>query len=71
MNPGFNIDWTPERLKERFKQKYMELSKNSSGDELFMDMLSFASSIGNDFKRQAAGLAIFIHLFHICEIFEI
>lgn len=27
-------------------------------------------SVGNDFKQQAAGLAILTHLFHICEIFE-
>lgn len=60
----------PERLKHGFKQKYIELSKNISGDELFMDMLEFANSGGSDFKQQAAGLAILTHLFHICEIFE-
>lgn len=60
----------PERLKNGFKQKYLELSKNSSGDELFMDMLEFANSGRSDFKQQAAGLAILIHLFHLCEIFK-
>ena len=60
----------PERLKDGFKQKYLEFSRNSSGDELFMDMLEFATSVGDGFKQQAAGLAILTHLFHICEIFE-
>lgn len=60
----------PERLKNGFKQKYLELSKDSSGDELFMDMLEFANSGRSDFKQQAAGLAILTHLFHLCEIFE-
>jgi len=60
----------PERLKNGFKQKYLELSKDSSGDELFMDMLDFANSGRSDFKQQAAGLAILTHLFHLCEIFE-
>ena len=60
----------PERLKSRFKQKYIELSKNSSGDELFMGMLEFANSGRSDFRQQAAGLAILIHLFQLCEIFK-
>lgn len=60
----------PERLKNGFKQKYLALNKDSSGDELFMDMLEFANSGRSDFKQQAAGLAILTHLFHICEIFE-
>jgi hypothetical protein len=60
----------PERLKNGFKQKYRELSKVSSGDELFMNMLEFANLCGSDFRQQAAGLAIMTHLFHICEIFE-
>lgn len=60
----------PERLKSGFKQKYLELSKSSSGDELFMDMLEFAYSGRSDFKQQAASLAILSHLFHLCEIFE-
>ena len=60
----------PERLKDGFKQKYLELSKDSSGDELFLDMLEFATSGKSDFKLQAAGLAILTHLFHLCEIFE-
>lgn len=60
----------PERLRNGFKQKYLELSKTSSGDELFMDMLKFANSGGSSFIQQAAGLAILAYLFHICEIFK-
>ena len=60
----------PERLKAGFKQKYIELSKTSHGDELFMDMFEFAYSGVREFKQQAASLAILAHLFHICEIFE-
>ncbi|MBB5143113.1 HNH endonuclease [Desulfovibrio intestinalis] len=60
----------PERLKNRFKEEYLELCKVSSGDELFMDMLAFANSGVSDFKQQAARLAIVSHLFHLCEIFK-
>lgn len=60
----------PERLKNGFKQKYLELSQNTAGDELFMDMLEFANSGQSDFKQQAASLAILAHLFQLCEIFE-
>ncbi len=60
----------PERLKNRFKDKYFELSKLYSGDDLFMAMFDFAKLGQQDFKQQAASLAILTHLFHLCEVFE-
>jgi hypothetical protein len=60
----------PERLKNGFRKKYLELKTDYSGDELFFAMLEFAQAGQNDFKQQAAGLAILSHLFHLCEVFE-
>jgi len=60
----------PERLKDGFKEKYLELKKTASGDVLFMEMFEFAQSGQHDFKQQAASLAILTHLFHLCEVFE-
>ena len=60
----------PERLRAGFSQKYLELKAEYSGDELFFAMLEFAQAGQNDFKQQAAGLAILSHLFHLCEVFE-
>ncbi len=60
----------PIRLKDGFQQKYLELKKTLSGDELFMGVLEFAQSGQRDFKQQAASLALLSHLFHLCEVFE-
>ncbi len=60
----------PERLKGEFKKKYLELKENLHGDALFEAMFEFAKGGNNDFKIQAAGLAILCHLFEICEVFE-
>ena len=60
----------PERLKRGFKDKYYELSRELSGDALFMGMLEFTYSELTDAVNQAAGLAILSYLFHLCEIFE-
>lgn len=60
----------PERLKDGFKGKYLELRQIFSGDTLFYAMLEFAQSGQQDFKQQAASLAILTHLFHLCEVFE-
>ncbi|MGI9256493.1 MAG: ABC-three component system protein [Salinispira sp.] len=60
----------PEKLKNGFKKKYLELKTNVSGDELFMEMLKFAQAGQHNFKQQAAGLAILSHLFLVCEVFE-
>lgn len=60
----------PERLKDSFKHKYIELRQVSSGDQLFMGMYTFATARLNELPEQVAGLAILVHLFHLCEIFE-
>ena len=60
----------PERLKDGFKEKYLELKKTMSGDALFMAMLEFSIVGQKEFTQQAASLAILSHLFHLCEIFE-
>jgi len=69
MAMNFDVQF-PENLKNGFKTKYIELKKNLSGDALFIAMINFARAGKRDFKHQAAGLAILIHLFHICEVFE-
>lgn len=60
----------PERLKDGFKAKYLELRVDFHGDALFMEMFEFAKSGHREFKIQAASLAILAYLFHLCEIFE-
>lgn len=60
----------PERLKNGFKHRYLELRQVSTGDALFMEMLSFATAGLKDMTEHTAGLAILVHLFHLCEIFE-
>lgn len=70
-NMATNVDeGFPDRLKNGFKSKYLELKESLSGDELFASMLDFAQTGQNGFKQQAAGLAILSHLFHLCEVFE-
>lgn len=63
-------DEFPDRLKNGFKDKYIELKKDLSGDDLFASMLEFAIAGQKGFKQQAAGLAILSHLFSLCEVFE-
>lgn len=60
----------PERLKSGFRTEYDNLKKELTGDSLFMGMLDFAQKGSNNFKQQAASLAILSHLFHLCDIFE-
>jgi len=60
----------PERLKDGFKHRYLELRQVSAGDALFMEMFSFATKGFKGITESAAGLAILVHLFHLCEIFE-
>jgi hypothetical protein len=70
-NMATNVDEEfPERLKSGFRERYLELKKSSSGDELFTSMLEFAQAGQRGFRQQAAGLAILSHLFHLCEVFE-
>lgn len=60
----------PERLKSGFQSEYDDLRQDLSGDSLFMGMLAFAQKGSNNFKQQAASLAILSHLFHLCDVFE-
>lgn len=61
----------PERLKAGFLEKYWRLKKEGvRGGDLFEMMCQFAQQ---GFQRQAqrsAGLAVLIHLFEACEVFE-
>lgn len=61
----------PERLTAGFLSEYYRLrQKGLAGDDLFDLMCCFAQ---RGFKRQAqrsAGLAVLIHLFEACEVFE-
>lgn len=66
---GIDIKF-PDRLKDGFKQKYLELRKTHTGDYLFEAMLSFSQEGLKNFTELAAGLSILVHLFLICEIFE-
>ncbi len=60
----------PERLKDGFKNKYLELKQNMEGDSLFYAMIEFTKNGKADFTQQAASLAILCHLFELCEVFE-
>ncbi len=61
----------PERLKAGFVTEYENLrSDGLHGDALFESLRDFSAGGDNDFKRQAAGLAILVYLFELCEIFE-
>jgi hypothetical protein len=59
-----------ERLKNGFKQKYLELRNTASGDLLFIKMLEFAQKGASSFNLKCASLAILVHLFHLCDVFE-
>lgn len=61
----------PERLKAGFKREYNKLrDEGYRGDSLFEAMREFASGYSRDFKRQTAGLAVLVYLFHKCDVFE-
>lgn len=60
-----------ERLKNGFVEKYLELkTENLSGDEIFFDMLNFASNNSSKFSMRAAALTVLTYYFEICEVFE-
>ncbi|RKX47903.1 MAG: HNH endonuclease, partial [Thermotoga sp.] len=60
-----------ERLKNGFVEKYLELrTHNLSGDEIFFEMLNFASNGSRDFSSRAAALTVLTYYFEICEVFE-
>jgi hypothetical protein len=67
-NPDINFG---KRLKQGFVNKYLELKKSAKkGDELFLDLFEFASNRSQEFKTQAAGLAVLTYFFETCEVFE-
>lgn len=60
-----------EQLKAGFVTKYNELKgQGIEGDALFEALHQFASGGSHEFRRQAAGLAVLMYLFEICEVFE-
>jgi hypothetical protein len=61
----------PERLKAGFLAEYYKLySSGERGDTLFHGLRTFAAGGGNDFTRDAAGLAVLCYLFQTCEVFD-
>lgn len=67
--PGFST-----RLTSRFKALYFRgVSEGLSGDDLFQDLLGAAyENCGPQLnpESEAAALAVLVHLFSICEVFE-
>ena len=61
----------PERLKAGFLSEYWRLKKEGvQGGELFELMCRFASQGFQRAAERAAGLAVLMHLFKACEVFE-
>lgn len=59
------------RLRAGFVNEYERLKElGTAGDELFQEMLVFATSGRTDLKSHAAGLAILGYYFEACEVFE-
>ena len=60
-----------ERLRDGFVKEYVRLTTEGlKGDEMFYSLLGFAGGLTNDPKRNSAGLAVLVHLFEKCEVFE-
>lgn len=61
----------PERLKAGFLEEYWRLKKEGgNGGELFELMCRFAQKGFDRQAQRSAGLAVLIHLFEACEVFE-
>lgn len=61
----------PERLKAGFLEEYWRLKKEGiGGGELFELMCRFAQQGFDRQAQRSAGLAVLIHLFEACEVFE-
>lgn len=61
----------PERLKTGFVYQYHQLKDQGFyGDSLFEGLREFACTTQEDFRRQAARLAVLAYLFQTCEVFE-
>lgn len=67
-----SMDWQfPERLKAGFVAEYSRRwSEGLEGDALFEALREFASAGSQDFRKQAAGLAVLAYLFEKCEVFQ-
>lgn len=61
----------PDRLRAGFVVEYNRLvATGLRGDDLFIALRAFAAAPHHDLMRQVAGLAVLVHLFRICEVFE-
>ena len=61
----------PERLKAGFLEEYWRLTKEGNkGTVLFDSMCHFAQQGFSQQAERSAGLAVLIHLFEVCEVFE-
>ncbi|MDM4721445.1 hypothetical protein QTQ03_18235 [Micromonospora sp. WMMA1363] len=64
----------PANLRRAFVTEYERLwGEGLRGDSLFVALSDFAGgegTAGGDLPRQAAGLAVLAHLFHVCDVFE-
>ena len=60
-----------EKLRGGFISKYMELkNQDLDSNEIFFEMLDFASNYSRDFNKQAAGLSVLSYFFELCDVFE-
>lgn len=61
----------PERLRDGFLEYYYKFRKDGArGDELFESMCQLAQRGFTSQRGKSAGLAVFIYMFEICEVFE-
>ena len=65
-DPDFSL-----RLRAGFINQYLSLRKQGEkDDDLFKLMCAFATQGLHDFAEMAAGLAVLVYLFEICDVFE-
>ena len=70
LNKNPDIEFS-DRLRNGFVRKYIDLKREElSENDIFYELLNFASINSNDFKIKAAGLKILTYFFEICEVFE-
>lgn len=61
----------PDRLRDGFQQKYVELAASGlSGDDLFDSLYVWSGGANREPKRALAGLCLLSHLFVLCDVFE-
>ena len=61
-----------DRLADHFKQEYLRISSDPAlrPDAIFSDLMGVSSAGKHDFASQAAGLALLVHFFESCDVFE-